>query len=40
MQRAIRRNGIPDEIRGKVWMRLVDKRIGEKYDVSWDVNIC
>lgn len=35
LRRAIRRIGVPNEIRGKVWSILVEQSIGDKrYDVS------
>lgn len=35
LRRAIRKIGVPNEIRGKVWMILIDQMIGTKYDVSF-----
>jgi hypothetical protein len=34
LRRAIRKIGVPNEIRGKVWLILFDQMIGAKYDVS------
>lgn len=34
LRRAIRRVGVPNEIRAKVWMILIDQMIGDKYDAA------
>lgn len=34
LRRAIRKIGVPNEIRGKVWLILIDQMIGSKYNVS------
>lgn len=34
LRRAIRKIGVPNEIRCKVWLILIDQIIGNKYDVS------
>lgn len=34
LRRAIRRIGVPNEIRGKVWLILIDQLIGDKYDAT------
>lgn len=34
LRRAIRKIGVPNEIRGKVWLILIEQLIGTKYEVS------
>lgn len=34
LRRAIRKVGVPNEIRGKVWLILIDQMIGMKYDAA------